>query len=156
MPARQILVTSALPYANGSIHIGHLVEYIQTDIWVRFQRLFGNTVTYVCGDDAHGTPIMLKAQEAGVSPEDWIATFHTEHKEDFARFGVAFDHYGSTHAPLNQSLLHLFYERVRVKGLVESREIEQLFGLKEIIFLPYRFVKGAFPNCKAPDQFGDS
>src|SRR6185312_10712928 len=96
MAARQILVTSALPYANGSIHIGHLVEYIQTDIWVRYQRLRGNVVTYVCGDDAHGTPIMLAAQKAGVSPEEWIAKYHIEHKEDFARFGVAFDHYGST------------------------------------------------------------
>jgi methionyl-tRNA synthetase len=99
--ARNILVTSALPYANGSIHIGHLVEYIQTDIWVRFQRLYGNTVTYVCGDDAHGTPIMLKASEAGVTPEHWIASYHAEHKADFARFRVGFVKYSTTKRELN-------------------------------------------------------
>ena len=153
---RNILVTSALPYANGSIHIGHLVEYIQTDVWVRFQRLVGNTVTYVCGDDAHGTPIMLKAQEAGVKPEEWIGKFHVEHQEDFARFGVGFDHYGSTHDELNRELSYRIYERVKAGGLLESREIEQLFDPKANIFLPDRFVKGTCPHCKSPDQYGDS
>ena len=153
---RNILVTSALPYANGSIHIGHLVEYIQTDVWVRFQRLVGNTVTYVCGDDAHGTPIMLKAQEAGVKPEEWIGKYHVEHQEDFARFGVGFDHYGSTNDELNRELSYRIYERVKSAGLLESREIEQLFDPKANIFLPDRFVKGTCPHCKSPDQYGDS
>src|SRR5678816_870998 len=108
--ARNILVTSALPYANGSIHIGHLVEYIQTDIWVRFQRLRGNNVTYVCGDDAHGTPIMLKAREEGIAPETYIERYHKEHKEDFARFGVAFDNYFTTHSELNKELSYAIYE----------------------------------------------
>src|SRR5579884_2219487 len=124
---RNILVTSALPYANGSIHIGHLVEYIQTDIWVRSQRLMGHTVTYVCGDDAHGTPIMLKAQEEKVSPEAYILRYHKEHQEDFTRFGVKFDNYGSTHDPLNKDLSYRIYERVKKAGLIETREIEQLF-----------------------------
>jgi methionyl-tRNA synthetase len=153
---RNILVTSALPYANGSIHIGHLVEYIQTDIWVRFQRLFGHVVTYVCGDDAHGTPIMLKSREAGVTPEDWIAKFHKEHQEDFARFGVAFDNFGTTHSELNRTLSNRVYERVKTAGLITTKEIEQLFDPKANIFLPDRFVKGTCPNCKSPDQYGDS
>jgi methionyl-tRNA synthetase len=153
---RNILVTSALPYANGSIHIGHLVEYIQTDIWVRFQRLAGHTATYVCGDDAHGTPIMLKAQEAGVTAEAWITKYHAEHKEDFARFGVAFDNYGSTNDPLNRELSYRVYERVKAAGIVETREIEQLFDPQANIFLPDRFVKGTCPHCKSPEQYGDS
>ena len=145
---RQILVTSALPYANGSIHIGHLVEYIQTDIWVRFQRLMGHTVTYVCGDDAHGTPIMLKAREAGVSPEDWIARYHAEHKEDFAKFGIGFDHYGTTHSELNRELSNRIYERVKAGGYITVKEIEQLFDPQANIFLPDRFVKGNCTFCK--------
>ena len=153
---RQILVTSALPYANGSIHIGHLVEYIQTDIWVRFQRLRGNSVTYVCGDDAHGTPIMLKAQQEGISPEDYIARFHKEHAEDFAKFSVAFDNFFTTHSELNKQLSYGIYERVKKAGILEFREIEQLFDPKANIFLPDRFVKGTCPHCKSPDQYGDS
>ena len=132
------------------------MEYIQTDIWVRFQRLVGNTVTYVCGDDAHGTPIMLKAQEAGVTAEAWITKYHAEHKEDFARFGVAFDNYGSTNDPLNRELSYRVYERVKAAGIVETREIEQLFDPQANIFLPDRFVKGTCPHCKSPDQYGDS
>src|ERR1035437_10298107 len=135
MTTRKILVTSALPYANGSIHIGHLVEYIQTDIWVRFQRLYGQTVTYVCGDDAHGTPIMLKSGEAGVTAEAWIARFHAEHQEDFARFGVGFDNFGSTHSALNRKLSNRVYERVKAAGLISSKDIEQLFDPKANIFL---------------------
>ncbi|MCL2648988.1 MAG: methionine--tRNA ligase [Phycisphaerales bacterium] len=153
---RNILVTSALPYANGSIHIGHLVEYIQTDIWVRFQRLIGNTVTYVCGDDAHGTPIMLKAQQAGVTPEAWISRYHTEHKADFAKFSVEFDNYYTTHSELNRELVERIYARVKAAGLITAKEIEQLFDPKANIFLPDRFVKGTCPSCKAPDQYGDS
>lgn len=153
---RNILVTSALPYANGSIHIGHLVEYIQTDIWVRYQRLVGNTVTYVCGDDAHGTPIMLKAQQQGVTPEEYIATYHEEHQEDFERFGVAFDFYGTTHSEMNRELSYRMYERVKASGLVGVKDVEQLFDPKANIFLPDRFVKGTCPNCKSPEQYGDS
>ncbi len=153
---RNILVTSALPYANGSIHIGHLVEYVQTDIWVRFQRLAGNAVTYVCGDDAHGTPIMLKAREQGVSPEDYIAKFHQEHQDDFERFGVAFDFYGTTHSELNRELSYRIYDRVKAGGFIAVNEIEQLFDPQANIFLPDRFVKGTCPHCKSPDQYGDS
>jgi methionyl-tRNA synthetase len=154
--ARNLLVTSALPYANGSIHIGHLVEYIQTDIWVRFQRLAGNTVTYVCGDDAHGTPIMLKAREAGVTPEAWIERFHLEHKQDFARFSVGFDSYHTTHSELNKALSYTIYEKVKDAGIISVRNIEQLFDPQANIFLPDRFIKGTCPNCKSPDQYGDS
>lgn len=158
MPAvpRHILVTSALPYANGSIHIGHLVEYIQTDIWVRFQRLRGNNVMYVCGDDAHGTPIMLAAQKQGVSPESYIEKYHAEHKEDFAKFGVGFDNFFTTASDLNRELSYAIYERVKAAGIVEFKEIQQLFDPKANIFLPDRFVKGTCPNCKSPDQYGDS
>jgi len=156
MHLRNILVTSALPYANGSIHIGHLVEYIQTDIWVRFQRLVGNNVTYVCGDDAHGTPIMLKAQQAGVTPEAWISRYHTEHKADFAKFSVEFDNYYTTHSELNRELAERIYTRVKAAGLITAKEIEQLFDPKANIFLPDRFVKGTCPNCKSPEQYGDS
>jgi methionyl-tRNA synthetase len=153
--ARNILVTSALPYANGSIHIGHLVEYIQTDIWVRFQRLVGNTVLYVCGDDAHGTPIMLKAKQQGVEPEAFIAQMQAEHKEDFARFGVGFDHYGSTNAPLNKELCELIYERVKAAGFLSRKEIEQFYDPESKAFLADRFIKGTCPFCKTPDQYGD-
>ncbi len=158
MPAapRHILVTSALPYANGSIHIGHLVEYIQTDIWVRYQRLRGNQVMYVCGDDAHGTPIMLAAQKQNVSPEAYIEKYHAEHKADFATFGVAFDNFYTTHSDINREISYAIYERVKAAGLVEFRDIQQLFDPQANIFLPDRFVKGTCPNCKSPDQFGDS
>ena len=154
--ARNILVTSALPYANGSIHIGHLVEYIQTDIWVRYQRLVGNNVTYVCGDDAHGTPIMLASQKAGVAPEEWIAKYHIEHKEDFAKFSVAFDNYHTTNSDLNRELCNIVYERVKAAGILHFKEIEQLFDPQANIFLPDRFIKGTCPHCKSPDQYGDS
>jgi methionyl-tRNA synthetase len=154
--ARQLLVTSALPYANGSIHIGHLVEYIQTDIWVRYQRLRGHQVLYVCGDDAHGTPIMLAAQKQSVSPEAYIEKYHAEHKEDFARFGIAFDNFYTTHSDLNRDISYLIYERVKAAGILEFREIQQLFDPQANIFLPDRFVKGTCPNCKSPDQYGDS
>jgi methionyl-tRNA synthetase len=156
MPTRQILVTSALPYANGSIHIGHLVEYIQTDIWVRFQRLRGHQVIYVCGDDAHGTPIMLAAQKQNVSPESYIEKYHAEHLADFARFAVAFDNFHTTHSDLNREISYAIYERVKAAGIVEFRDIQQLFDPQANIFLPDRFVKGTCPNCKSPDQYGDS
>src|SRR3954465_1314117 len=119
--ARNILVTSALPYANGSIHIGHLVEYIQTDIWVRFQRLRGNQVMYVCGDDAHGTAIMVNARKRGITPEALIAEMNTQHKADFARFGVVFDNFDTTHAPLNKVLSTIIYERVKAAGYITRK-----------------------------------
>jgi methionyl-tRNA synthetase len=153
---RQILVTSALPYANGSIHIGHLVEYIQTDIWVRFQKLRGHDVTYVCGDDAHGTPIMLAAQKNGVSPEDHIARYHAEHKADFAKFGIGFDNYYTTHSDLNKALSYDIYEKVKTAGMLTRRPIEQFYDPEVKRFLPDRYIKGTCPNCKSPDQYGDS
>ncbi len=153
---RNILITSALPYANGSIHIGHLVEYIQTDIFVRVQKLRGHAVTYVCGDDSHGTPIMLKAQQEGSTPEAYIARFHQEHKEDFARFAVAFDNYYTTHSDINRDISYAIYDRVKAAGIIAVKEIEQLFDPQANIFLPDRFIKGTCPFCKTPDQYGDS
>src|SRR4051794_18906476 len=152
--ARNILVTSALPYANGSIHIGHLVEYIQTDIWVRFQRLVGNTVTYVCGDDAHGTAIMVNARKRGITPEALIGEMQEQHRADFATFGVVFDNYGSTHAPLNRELSNIIYERVKAAGYIARREIEQFYDPVEKTFLADRFIRGTCPHCKSPDQYG--
>jgi len=153
---RNLLITSALPYANGSIHIGHLVEYIQTDIFVRFQKLRGHLVTYVCGDDSHGTPIMLKAQQEGSTPEAYIARFHKEHKADFATFGVGFDNYYTTHSDINRDLSYIIYDRVKAAGIIAVKEIEQLFDPQANIFLPDRFIKGTCPFCKTPDQYGDS
>jgi methionyl-tRNA synthetase len=153
---RNILVTSALPYANGAIHIGHLVEYIQTDIWVRFQRLMGNRVVYLCGDDAHGTPIMLRARSEGLAPEQFIARMNQEHRDDFSRFGIKFDCYYSTHSRENEELCYLFYERLKAGGHIVHRDVEQFFDPVENIFLPDRFIRGQCPNCKSPDQYGDS
>ncbi len=153
---RKILVTSALPYANGSIHIGHLVEYIQTDIWVRFQRLCGHSVTYICGDDAHGTPIMLRARKEGLEPDRFISRMNQEHQQSFARFGISFDQYYSTHSPENRELCELLYSRLSAAGCIEQREVEQFFDPVENIFLPDRFIRGTCPNCKSPEQYGDS
>ncbi|MGI9330253.1 MAG: methionine--tRNA ligase [Gammaproteobacteria bacterium] len=153
---RRILVTSALPYANNSIHIGHLVEYIQTDIWVRFQRLVGNECTYVCASDAHGTPVMLRARELGVEPETLVDRFRTEHQRDFASFGVVFDNYHSTHSPENEALVADIYGRLRDKDLITQRTISQAYDAEAGMFLPDRFVRGTCPRCKAEDQYGDS
>jgi methionyl-tRNA synthetase len=153
---RNILVTSALPYANGPIHIGHLVEYIQTDIWVRFQRSRGHQCLYVCADDAHGTPIMLKAQEEGVSPETLIEQIGIEHRADFADFGVSFDNYHTTHSDENRHYSNTIYERLREGGHISARTIRQAFDPEKQMFLPDRFIRGTCPNCKAPEQFGDS
>jgi len=154
---RRILVTSALPYANGSIHIGHLVEYIQTDIWVRFQRMQPNTECwYVCADDTHGTPIMLRAQAEGVTPEQLIARMHTEHARDFADFGVAFDSYYSTHSDENRTLAETIYKRLRDAGHIAKRTIQQAYDPVKQMFLPDRFIKGECPRCGAKDQYGDS
>ena len=153
---RKILVTSALPYANGPIHLGHLVEYIQTDIWVRFQKLRGHECHYVCADDTHGTPVMLRAAQEGVAPEQLIERMHTEHTRDFADFGVAFDNYYSTHSPENRELAQLIYKKLQAGGHIAKRTIKQAFDPVKQMFLPDRFIKGECPRCGAPDQYGDS
>jgi methionyl-tRNA synthetase len=156
MPDRKILVTSALPYANGPIHLGHLVEYIQTDIWVRFQKQRGNQCYYVCADDTHGTPIMLKADREGVTPEQLIAQIGKEHLADFTEFGVAFDNYHSTHSEENKTFSALIYKRLRNAGHISSRRITQAYDPVKHMFLPDRFIKGECPKCGAADQYGDS
>ncbi|EIC22104.1 methionine--tRNA ligase [Thiorhodovibrio frisius] len=153
---RDILVTSALPYANGPIHIGHLVEYIQTDIWARFQKMRGHNCWYVCADDAHGTPIMLKARAEGISPEALIERVAAEHQADFVAFRVGFDNYHSTHSPENRHFAELIYSRNRDQGHIAQREIEQAYDPVEKMFLPDRFIKGECPKCGAPDQYGDN
>jgi methionyl-tRNA synthetase len=153
---RRILVTSALPYANGPIHLGHLVEYIQTDIWVRFQRSRGHECLYVCADDAHGTPIMLKARQEGITPEHLIARIWDEHTADFADFLVDFDHFHTTHSDENRELTELFYKRLRDGGHIVEREIEQAWDPQEKMFLPDRYIRGECPRCGTADQYGDS
>jgi methionyl-tRNA synthetase len=155
-PQRTILVTSALPYANGPIHIGHLVEYIQTDIWVRFQKQRGDACYYVCADDTHGTPIMLKAQQEGVTPEALIERVHKEHQADFADFGIVFDQYHSTHSDENRAYSTLIYQRLRDAGHIESKTITQAYDPVKAMFLPDRFIKGECPRCGAKEQYGDS
>lgn len=153
---RKILVTSALPYANGHIHLGHLVEYIQTDIWVRFQRLRGHEVAYMCADDTHGTAIMIRAEKEGRTPEDLIAEMSEAHQRDFAAFGVSFDHYGSTNSEANRELAHGIWARLKEQGLVVQRAVPRLYDEQKKMFLADRFVKGSCPNCGAPDQYGDA
>lgn len=153
---KTLLITSALPYANGPIHIGHLVEYIQTDIWVRFQRLQGHTCYYVCADDAHGTPIMLRAQQQGITPEKLIAKIKHHHQSDFADFAITFDHFHSTHSEENRNLSCMIYQRLRDAGHINKRVIKQAFDSQENIFLPDRFIRGQCPKCAASDQYGDS
>ncbi|GEA60652.1 methionine--tRNA ligase [Vibrio comitans] len=153
---RKMLVTCALPYANGSIHLGHMLEHIQADIWVRYQRLRGNTVNFVCADDAHGTPIMLKAQQMGISPEDMIAAVSEEHQKDFAGFDISFDNYHSTHSEENRELASNIYLELKKNGFISSRTISQLFDPEKEMFLPDRFVKGTCPKCKSEDQYGDN
>ena len=153
---RQILVTSALPYANGSIHIGHLVEYIQTDIWVRFQKMQGHQCTYVCADDAHGTPIMLRAQNEGITPEALIAATDIEHRADFSDFSVNFDNFHSTHSDENREIAETIYKRLRDAGHIEKRTIKQAYDPEKEMFLPDRFIKGTCPKCGADDQYGDN
>ena len=153
---RRILVTSALPYANGQIHIGHLVEYIQTDIWVRFQRMRGHEVHYVGADDTHGTPIMLRAEKEGLTPKELIANVWKEHKRDFDNFLVSFDNYYSTDSDENKQLSEQIYLKLRDAGLIEKRAIEQAYDPVKEMFLPDRFIKGECPKCGAKDQYGDS
>ena len=153
---RQILVTSALPYANGAIHLGHLVEYIQTDIWVRFQKMQGNECWYVCADDTHGTPIMLRAEKEGITPEALIARVHGEHLRDFTGFHVAFDNFHSTHSSETQFFANDIYGKLKAAGLIETRSIEQYYDPVKAMFLPDRFIKGECPKCSAKDQYGDN
>lgn len=151
-----MLVTCALPYANGSIHLGHMLEHIQADIWVRYQRMRGHQVHFVCADDAHGTPIMLKAQQLGITPEEMIAAVSQEHQADFAGFNISFDNYHSTHSDENRELAGLIYGRLQAGGKIKSRTISQLFDPEKSMFLPDRFVKGTCPKCKSPEQYGDN
>ena len=153
---RKILVTSALPYANGSIHLGHLVEYIQTDIWVRFQKMMGNTCYYVCADDTHGTPIMLRAEKEGIAPEQLIDRVWYEHKADFDGFHVEFDHYGSTNSAETKEYSQEIYRKLKAAGLIEVRSVEQFYDPVKNMFLPDRFIKGECPKCHAKDQYGDN
>jgi len=155
-PSRRLLVTSALPYANGQIHIGHLVEYVQTDIWVRFQRMRGHEVHYVGADDTHGTPIMLRAEKEGITPKELIANVWKEHKRDFDDFLISFDNYYTTDSPENQKLSQSIYLKLRDAGLIEKRAIEQAYDPVKEMFLPDRFIKGECPKCGAKDQYGDS
>ena len=156
MSSRQILVTCALPYANGPIHLGHMVEHSQGDIWVRAMRMAGHSVHFVCADDAHGTPIMLRAQSEGITPEELIARSNKEHQADLRDFGVAYDNYSSTHSDANRDLTRQIYEALRDGGHVETRPVEQFYDPEREMFLPDRFIKGECPNCHARDQYGDA
>ena len=153
---RRILVTSALPYANGDIHIGHLVEYIQTDIWVRFQNLVGNRCLYMCADDTHGTAVMISARKAGVSEVEFIAEMQQAHERDFAAFDIEFDNYGSTNSAENRVLCEQVWKSIREAGLVKEQDVEQLYDPVAGTFLADRFVRGTCPNCGSPDQPGDN
>ena len=155
-PIRKIFVTNALPYANGDIHLGHLVGYIQADIWVRFQRMCGHELHYVCADDTHGAPVMLRAEKEGVSPETFIERVRGEHLRDFTDFGVAFDNYHTTHSPENRAYAEDIYKKLREAGMIETRAIEQFFDPVKQMFLADRFIKGECPKCAAKDQYGDS
>jgi len=154
--ARKIIVTSALPYANGPIHIGHLVEYLQTDIWVRFQKMCGNQCLYFCADDTHGTPIMISARAAGIRPEKLIEQMHKEHVADFDRFYIEFDNYYTTHSPENKYLSEMIFSRLNEAGSITKRDVEQTYCENCKMSLPDRFVRGTCPRCKAEDQYGDS
>ncbi len=156
MSQPQLLVTSALPYANGHIHLGHLVEYIQTDIWVRFQKLRGRRCIYICADDTHGTAIMIRARSEGISEEELIARMHDAHVRDFAGFDIAFDHYGSTHCEENRQLCAEIWQALRKAGMIYQSEVRQLYDVQAKTFLADRFVKGTCPYCNSPNQYGDS
>lgn len=156
MTQRKILVTSALPYANGALHLGHVMEYIQTDIWVRFQQMRGHTCTYVCADDAHGTAIMLKAEELGISPEEHIANMKAEHERDFKGFLINVSNYHSTHSQENREYSEMIYKRLRDNGHIATRTITQAFDPEKELFLADRYIKGTCPKCKAEDQYGDN
>ena len=153
---RSILVTSALPYANAPLHLGHILEHIQTDIWVRYQRLIGNDAVYVCADDAHGTPIMLKADELNITPEELIADIYKSHTSVFKQFNISHDNYHSTHSDENESLSQQIFLALQDKGLIEKKEIDQLYDTSKEMFLSDRYVKGTCPSCGAENQYGDN
>ena len=155
-PQRKILVTCALPYANGAIHLGHMLEHIQADIWVRFQRMRGHKIHFVCADDAHGTPIMLNADKLGITPEELIEKAKADHIADFSGFNISFDNYHSTHSEENKELTSAIYKKLKANGFIKSKVISQLFDPEKNMFLPDRFVKGTCPKCKAEDQYGDN
>lgn len=154
--SRKIFVTCALPYANGSIHLGHMLEHIQADIWVRYQRLKGNQIYFVCADDTHGTPIMIKSKQLCITPEEMLKAVAVEHKQDFDGFEISFDNYYSTHSEENRFFSNSIYKKLKERGYIASRTISQLFDPEKKMFLPDRFVKGTCPKCKAPDQYGDN
>ena len=156
MSQRKILVTSALPYVNGDIHLGHMVEHVQTDVWVRFQRLCGHEVRFFCADDTHGTATMIRAREAGIEPEALLEDMSTAHQADLAGFGIRHDHYGSTHAPSNRELVDEFWQALRAGGHVAERDVTQLFDAEAGVFLADRFVKGDCPRCRSSEQYGDN
>ena len=153
---RKIVVTSALPYANGDIHIGHLVEYVQTDFWVRFQKMRGHDCLYVCADDTHGTPIMLRARAEGITPEELIAGSFAQHTKDFSDFEIRFDSYYSTNSEENRAFSNAIYQAMQKSGAVDTRKLPQLYCVYDAMFLPDRFVKGTCPKCGAEGQYGDS
>ena len=153
---RQILVTSALPYANGAMHLGHMLEYIQTDIWARFQRAQGHECYFAWADDAHGTPVMLWARAEGKPPEELIDMMNEQHKTDFRDFGISFDNYTSTHSDYNREIVEQIYNNLEAGGFIDRRNIEQLYDEQEGMFLSDRFVKGTCPKCKSVDQYGDN
>lgn len=154
--ARKIFLTCALPYANGSIHLGHMLEHIQADIWVRYQRLRGNEIHFICADDTHGTPVMIKAKQLGKTPEEMLKEVAIEHKQDFAGFEISYDNYYSTHSPENQEISNEIYKKLKEHNYIVAKKISQLFDPEKKMFLPDRFVKGTCPKCKAPDQYGDN
>jgi methionyl-tRNA synthetase len=156
MTKRSILVTCALPYANGQIHLGHLLEHIQADIWVRFQKMRGNDIYFICGDDCHGTPVMLRAEKEGIPPEELVEKMRLAHKADFDRFLISFDHYSSTHTTEGKTLVQDIYRKLRDSGDIEVKTIQQAFDVEKQMFLPDRFIKGTCPRCKTADQYGDS
>ena len=156
MQQRQILVTGSLPYLNADIHLGHLVEYLQADFWARFQKMRGHEVRYFSGDDTHGTATMLRAQKEGRKPEAILAEVKAAHERDFRDFGIDFDHYGSTHSPANEAVVHEIWAALRAQGCIEERDVTQLFDPEAGIFLADRFVVGGCPRCKAPGQYGDN
>ena len=153
---RKLFVTTALPYANGPFHIGHIMEYVQADIWVRFQRLQGHKVNFVCADDAHGAPIMLKAEAEGTTPEELIAKVAESHRRDYQRFGISWDNFHSTHSEENAELSTSIFTALQKNGLIETKTIEQFFDPVKKMFLPDRYIKGECPRCATPDQYGDS
>jgi methionyl-tRNA synthetase len=153
---KRLLVTSALPYANGDIHLGHLVEHIQTDIFVRFNQLLGNECRYMCADDTHGTAIMLSAEKEGVSAEDYIEGVKVQHMADFALFNIKYDHYYSTHSPENQALSEYVYASAKSDGGIITKTISQYYCTEKGLFLADRYIKGTCPKCEAPDQYGDA